>query len=130
MFGVYVTRINRGFSGFNEGVHLNPCRDYTQQISHTLSGLMAHKRESSNISVVHSVLIILGCSLLPFSQVSWSSADLTSLRLNHYSLHLHLYLYLFSLCISLEAQSYPLKIVLRKLNREHLVEQLGCRVND
>jgi hypothetical protein len=22
----------RGFSGFNEGVYLNPCRDYTQQI--------------------------------------------------------------------------------------------------
>jgi hypothetical protein len=88
--GVYATRINRGLSGFNQGVYSNPCRDYIQQISHTLSRLMAHKREYSNISVVDSALVIIGCSLLPFSPESWSSADLTSQLLNHYSLHLHL----------------------------------------
>jgi hypothetical protein len=64
----------RGFSGFSLGVYSNPCRDYTQQISHTLSRLMVHKGESSNIAVVHvdSVLVILGRSLLSFSPESWS----------------------------------------------------------
>jgi hypothetical protein len=58
-------RNRRGFSGFNEGVYLNPCRDYTQQIEHTLLRLVAHKLESSFIAVVDSVLVILGHSLVP-----------------------------------------------------------------
>jgi hypothetical protein len=99
VFGVYTTRINRGFSVFNQGVYSNPCRDYTHRMSHTLSRLMAHKRESSNISVVDSVLVIFGRSLILFSPESLSSADLTSRLLNHNSLHLHLYL--ICLCISL-----------------------------
>jgi hypothetical protein len=31
MCTVICDKNKRGFSGFNEGVYLNPCRDYTQQ---------------------------------------------------------------------------------------------------
>jgi hypothetical protein len=66
----------RGFSEFNEGVYLNPCRDYTQQKQHTLSRLIARKHEFSFIAVVDSVLVILGHSLVPCApesgpQLTW-----------------------------------------------------------
>jgi hypothetical protein len=41
----------RGFFRFNKEVYLNNCGDYTQQILHTISRLIAHKRVSSNITV-------------------------------------------------------------------------------
>jgi hypothetical protein len=55
----------RGVSGFNEGVYLNYCRDYTQQIYTHSFALVAHKLESSGLAVVHPVLVILRRSLLP-----------------------------------------------------------------
>jgi hypothetical protein len=50
----------RSFSRPNEGFYLNHCRDYTRQISHTLSRSVAHKLESSSMEFVDSVLIIRG----------------------------------------------------------------------
>jgi hypothetical protein len=81
---VFIARGNnkRGFSGFNEGVYLNSYRDYTQQIYHTLSHFIAHKRESSSNALVDSVLVIPGHSLVPCAPESWSSADFTGLLLN------------------------------------------------
>jgi hypothetical protein len=48
-----------GFSGFNKEVYWNNCGDHTQQILHTLSRLIAHKRVSSNITIVDGALVIL-----------------------------------------------------------------------
>jgi hypothetical protein len=39
--------------------------DITHNRCNTLSRLIAHKRESSSIAVVDSVLVILGLSLVP-----------------------------------------------------------------
>jgi hypothetical protein len=55
----------RGFSVFSEGVYLNYCIYFTRQISHTISGLVAHKLESSSMTIVESVLVTLGRSVLP-----------------------------------------------------------------
>jgi hypothetical protein len=73
----------RGFSGFNEGVYLNYSVEITHNRYNTLSRLIAHKRESSYITVADSALIILGCSLLTCAPESWSPADFTGRLLNH-----------------------------------------------
>jgi hypothetical protein len=43
---------------------VKPCIDYTQQMYHTPSRLIAHTCESSSMAVVDSVLVILGRSLV------------------------------------------------------------------
>jgi hypothetical protein len=57
--------------------------EITHNRYNTISRLIAHKRESSNITVADSALVILGCSLLTYAPGSWSSADFTGRLLNH-----------------------------------------------